>query len=579
MQKFFESTIISTYIKYLLSNTPLPIYPTIRTDDYMVAGMTYIYRNDILFCKESGRFNGVKPTNYIVDYLYVSDDVVVTDESRIVKHLIATIDSKDKSVKYNWGYSVDEGPANTNPISAVKSATHNVTSVEAREYICTLEQSNIYEITSLNIGSNKYTILYASNSIPKAGQSVWFNSTENTLVFDTQDHNILESANITYSYTTFNTEYVGGLTATDDMIERSYLPIADYDIVGRYEFGTSYPRITKDFVSNVNYYDSVTHRALGDYLRCLRDIKGLDLMGLYNCFDYTVSDNLTLKSSGPVKETSTKTKVILVPIKFNKDYTIAIECPFPVTVCPIFYDGKNLIQDQSGESLSKNLLYGMHKFNSLQFNIPQKISITNLPSDLLDMMDSNESTDTQIKQATELSVMLNNYERYLYLAIELPSTNTSSIVVLEGDYVSVADTYVSSAHNLDELGDPRVSQLFKSKLSLLDKNDSIQRPFSDKLISYLLRYTIDSREYIDENVQKVESSAEYHPNIPNFYSGMWDIGLRYALYKSYMELPDLEWVNKEDLLGFVDIDMENAINKGILKIRDAEQRGLKPYYG
>ena len=47
MQKFFESTLVSTYIKYLLANTPLPLYPTIQTGDMLIAGMTYIYKKDI----------------------------------------------------------------------------------------------------------------------------------------------------------------------------------------------------------------------------------------------------------------------------------------------------------------------------------------------------------------------------------------------------------------------------------------------------------------------------------------------------------------------------------------------------
>ena len=72
MQNFFETTIVSTYIKYLLSCTPLPIYPTINTDDEMIEGVTYIYKNDILKCTKSGRFIGVKGTKYVQDYLYRS---------------------------------------------------------------------------------------------------------------------------------------------------------------------------------------------------------------------------------------------------------------------------------------------------------------------------------------------------------------------------------------------------------------------------------------------------------------------------------------------------------------------------
>lgn len=42
---------------------------------------------------------------------------------------------------------------------------------------------------------------------------------------------------------------------------------------------------------------------------------------------------------------------------------------------------------------------------------------------------------------------------------------------------------------------------------------------------------------------------------------MWDNGLRYTLYKTYMQLPDVEWINKEDILGFIDLDIENAVDR------------------
>lgn len=478
MQQFFESTIISTFIKYLLSCTPLPTYPTITTDDYMIAGVTYIYKNDILRCIESGRFNGIKPVKYKTDYLYVSDDIVVTDKDAVMKHLI--YDGKN----YVWVYKEDQaGPG--------------------RE---------------------------------------------------------------------------GGQTVTDDMVEMTYLPVADYEIVGRYEFGGRYPNITKQFISNVHYYDPKTHRTLGDYLRCLRDIKGIDLMGLYNCFDYTIAENISLENNTVQEYHNPKTKVILVPIKFNKTYTIAIECPFPVSVCPVFYDGKNLIKDTDNNSMTDKLLGSFTKYNTLQFISPQTFILNNDPAEIIDV-DSSNNSETELLRATKYCAKMVDYEKYLYLAIQLPKSNDSSIVVLEGDYANTANNYVSSAQGIDNLGDPRISNIFRSNLSLLHSNDNTQKPFSDKLIEYLLRYSIDDREYIDENVRYVESAVGYKPDLKNFYSGQWDTNLRYALYKTYMQLPQREWRSKEDILGFVDIDIEDSITRKELKIKTAAERGLKPFTG
>lgn len=479
MQRFFESSTVSTYIKYLLSCNPLPTYPTISTDEYMVAGVTYIYKNDILKCTQSGRFNGIRPSNYKTDFLVVSDDLILTDDDNVMQHL--RYDPETET--YKWMYIKDE-------------------------------------------------------------------------------------------------KGVGGLTITDEMVRRSYIPIADYQIIGNFSLGTYYPNITRQFVSNVNYYDSRTHRELGNYLRCLRDIKGVDLMSLYNCFDYTIAENIRITKEGIINEVDPKSKIILIPIKFNKTYTIAVDCPFPVYVCPLFYDGRTLIKDSNNESMSDKVKYALTKFNSLQFIEPQTFMLTNDPSDIIDVDSTDEViVNKAILEATKYCAMMSDYEKYLYLAIQLPASNTSSIVVLEGDYTSVAEAYVSSAQEIDKLGDPAISKIFRSRLSLLHSNDSTQKPFSDKLIEYLVRYTIDDREYIDENVASIEDAIGYDPGIKDFYPGMWDNGLRYALYKTYMQLPELEWVNKEDILGFVDLDIENGVNRNMMKIKTPAERGLAPYNG
>lgn len=474
MQNFFETTIVSTYIKYLLSCTPLPIYPTINTDDEMIEGVTYIYKNDILKCTKSGKFIGVKGTKYVQDYLYASEDLIMTDADNVLVH---------------------------------------------------------------------------------------FDDATNTWRDDLPD----ESGK-------------GGLTVTDGFVRRYYKQLGTFDIVGHYTFGNFYPNVTKQFVSNVNYYDSQTHRELGNYLRCLRDIKGLDIMGLYNCFDYQTASNLLLVEDPSQNyissQTSPKTKLIIVPIKFNRTYTIAIDCAFPVLMKAILYDGKQLIKDANGTLMTSYLNQDLIKFNSLQFNEPQSTSVFCTPAYLVNK-DSLSSED--LKKATLLSRQLMDYEKYLYLAIQLPAGNDSSIVVLEGDYTSVSDAYVSSAHALDQLNDKQISKIFRSKLSLLHSNDHTQRPFSDKLIEYLLQYTIDNREYIDENIAKIESTIGYNPPLPNYYPGMWDNGLRYALYKTYMELPDFEWVNKEDIFGFVDLDIENAVNRNVMTLKSPKEKGRIAY--
>ena len=106
-----------------------------------------------------------------------------------------------------------------------------------------------------------------------------------------------------------------------------------------------------------------------------------------------------------------------------------------------------------------------------------------------------------------------------------------------------------------------------------------QVPFSDKLIPYLLSFTIDSREYIDENVEMVENKIGYKPKIKNFAPGIWDNNLRYALYYNYNLLNNAQLFPTKDIIGYVDCDVENAIDTGYLKIRTPQQRGLQSFEG
>lgn len=442
MQRFFESTIISKYIKYLLSYSPLPIYPTISSDDIIIEGCLYIYKDKILKCTKTGRFRGINSNQYIDDHLYVNEWVYTTNDP-------------DAIARYEY-----------DPVS------------------------------------------------------------------DTWDFTKMDY-----------------LTVTDDIVRQWYKPVGEYQIIGDYTFGNSIPNTTQRFISNNSYYDPQTHRFLGDYLRCLRDIYGLDLMSMYNCFCYDMADNITLQMDNNkdtsatkeyiIKEAPLKAKVMLVPIKFNKTYTIAIDCDFPVLMKSIIYDG-TLIEDKDGNLFTDKIPETITKFNNMQFINPVTYTVEN-------------------KTAT-----LQDYEKYLYLAIQLPNNNNSSIVVLEGDYSAVASNYISDVSSLNRISDKQLSSIFRSRLSLLEHNDNNQIPFADKLISYLLRYTIDVREYIDDNVANIETKIGYNPPLKDFYKGIWDNNLRYVLYKEYMDIENVDYIDKLDILGFVDRDIENAVWKDLI---------------
>lgn len=121
--------------------------------------------------------------------------------------------------------------------------------------------------------------------------------------------------------------------------------IAQYELLDEYTFGDRNDKLCTNFLSNCEGYDYRTHERLGQYLRNLRDMYGLNLMPLYNCFS-----NQPLEAHHIYKDRVTQTteyfntKVYKVPIRFNQKYTICIENPGVTTFAPAFVNGNSRVK-------------------------------------------------------------------------------------------------------------------------------------------------------------------------------------------------------------------------------------------
>ena len=72
-QEFYTDTYVSRFIKNLLKNAPIPLYPEIYDSDKIYAGCKYIYGKFIIHCTNTGIVNpsaeGITPATYeILDY-------------------------------------------------------------------------------------------------------------------------------------------------------------------------------------------------------------------------------------------------------------------------------------------------------------------------------------------------------------------------------------------------------------------------------------------------------------------------------------------------------------------------------
>lgn len=431
IQEFFKSTIISKYIKYLLSNTPLPIIPLTEPDKYLIKDCIYIDKQQIIKCTKSGYYSDL---NLNFKPLTPSQDLTVTSKTN---------------------YLIKQNPATLDYVTSSLTPTNSLVKINPTEYLAT------------------------------------------------------------------------------------------YDIINTIDYDKFIPGLTQKFISTTSYYDEITHKFLGDYLRLIKNRYNLNLMSLYNCFNYKIGEEVYIEENTNTdgerytltNNVNDRYKMVLVPIKFNTTYTVALDSALPILIKGIIYDNGLIPWSSDTDTrlwLSDTLSDKVIKYSSTQFSKPFTYRLPNT------------------------MVMQQNYESKLYLGIQLPKEYNSTIVVLEGDYTripqkNIADIAITNTNN------ENIDKTLRTIPSLLTVNDGAQHPFSEKLISYLIRNTIDNRDTIDENVSGVEDKLGYRPT----YKDVWDNKLRYILYDRYTSITNKD-INKTDILGFVDIDIENALDKKYL---------------
>lgn len=246
--------------------------------------------------------------------------------------------------------------------------------------------------------------------------------------------------------------------------------------------------------------------------------------------NYSFTTNSELR-----KVTNSDYKIFRIPIKFNTTYTLALDCNYKVSIAPVLLSKNHIINEIEGISLTDELIKdNIFTYNSLSFTQPITLGINTLNKDIADI--------------------LQKYEKYLYLLIQVPKENNSSIVLLEGDYTGVETIHVYNSEKLDDLSDLELSELMTTGLSLLQINDNVTYPFADRLIEYLLLGVICSTDEITENVGRIQESFP----TTNFVPDVWDNKLRNAVYLNFQRIG---LATRIDLNGFVDSSTEALIKK------------------
>lgn len=316
--------------------------------------------------------------------------------------------------------------------------------------------------------------------------------------------------------------------------ETGLIPIMNY------KFGDYIPNLTKNLEINSMLYDSYTHKYLGEFLRFIKDYKGINLMSMYNCFTYESPKRLKFELNDTIKfDTDEKGyNIFMLPVKFGQEYTIGIDYHGEISMCCGFYDNTNLLIEHDSSGFMKQSFF---KKAGLRFNHPFIYKVPNNIS----------------------SFKLSLQEKNLKLFIKVPSTCTSSIVVLEGNYLKNCELILGE--NKQTLGNKLFEYKYNdicygnfdymTKLQLLSFNSKIKYLLADRLLEYLSNNVITPLDEIDINIKNLQSKMYDYKLIPyiNTY-GIFDNDMRKALYRFSI---DKNIINKKfDLLGYCDKDIE-----------------------
>ncbi len=326
-----------------------------------------------------------------------------------------------------------------------------------------------------------------------------------------------------------------------------------------YSFGDKINGITTSFTSPISYYDSDTHRYLGEYLRSIKGYYGLNLLPFYNCFNNKYGSDFYLTVVGNNLKLNTETipdshKILLVPVRFNKTYTIAVDSTKQVIITPVLYGNKGLASGTVITDIANKLITNGKTYDSLSFKSPILFGTDNFDTDNIDLYYS--------------------YEKFLYLAIQLPESVSSNIVVLEGDYTHT-DVWDKQINDLDPGSKNYLDNNLISPLSLLQMPGSEVIAFSDRLIEYLTQNVITNVDDISENIARTQAycssiickqknGSQY--TLP-YTKGIWDDSLRLFIYdlmkqaKNNLHTP-LTATGYLDITGFVDKDSETIVTRG-----------------
>lgn len=306
--------------------------------------------------------------------------------------------------------------------------------------------------------------------------------------------------------------------------------------IEHYKFGKAYLNLTDNLPIENNIYDRTTHRYLGRYLRFIKNVKHIDLMSLYNCFDSHVNDReLKFTINGQEKYFDGVAKgdtVYSIPIELGETYTIYIDSDRPLEMCA------SLDIETNSNNISSIAELAQKTFTRRVCS--QRFLYTNL-------------VDLTLTETAKN--LVNQLHTQLRLLIKVPEYYDKSIIVLEGNY---KDDYLYNnkiENYLYKVDDKIYNAGFVTNPQLISYlNSSHNFLLADKLIEYLTGNAITcSSEFYD--IRKVQKQLNRLGLPYSDDSGIWTERETNSL-KQFIYQKDL--INEYDMLPYCDKTVETA---------------------
>lgn len=358
---------------------------------------------------------------------------------------------------------------------------------------------------------------------------------------------------------------------------------AKFKDLGPYLKDKFYPNINTKFTSRYSNYDSQTHYYLGQYLRFIRNVEGLDLMPFYNCFNNNIVSGIEFSNEGIRNTVENPTyEIALIPIKYNTKYYIYTNNIDNLHIDYCFYNNGNIINFlKTVNDSTENVLKDLSKtYPGVSFRNPAIITTKDIVNDNI----------SDISLAKRLTFNEENF----YLAVKLPKTHKYSLVILEGDYnlISAYKEKIAYKENINYRnvdGTLNVREYIQNKFEINNNEETSiinnspspyknlsplsmvgwpiegkQIAFSDRLIEYLLLSVVSPYDPIVDNILRIqEYSKEFNPKFILQTKGEWDNKLTNYLYeimKNLNQSPNGKLLF--DLNGYADKDTYKVISRG-----------------